>query len=332
MSELPELPPAPRLTRPLPAGGLDAAIAGGRRRRQRALAVGGGTTMALAVAVAAVVALPGGGSDELSVEETFADPRPTATGTPGPVAESPTPPVPVPPALATDVPGLPSGAPVVVPLPGDPLAAPRAQAGGPVGGAGGAGGPVSGAEPSSAPATGASAGPARPVDERPAYVEDTDEDADGGACSTTTMNPTASSCNNGGGFVAEDVVRRGEQAQLGITHCISQGSAGDDVYFFDGGQEKDVVVTTQNGSDELFRFSLTVRYVQGAHERRLRPGKCVQWTGRWNLVTTDGRPVPAGVYRMSMTLRADRYEQEGSPFPAPRGYEQTVSRDIRVID
>jgi hypothetical protein len=141
------------------------------------------------------------------------------------------------------------------------------------------------------------------VAERPAYVEDTDEDADGGSCMPTRNLPSGSCSYSSGGTGVREVVRRGEQVQLVTGDCTST----DDVerrYLFDDGQEKDVVVTGPGG--EVFRFSATVRYVQGAHERVLRPGRCVQWTGRWDLVTTDGRPVPAGDYDVRMTVTIDR--------------------------
>ena len=338
MTELPDLPPLARRTRPLPAGGLDAVIAGGRRRRQRALAVGAGTTTALAVAIAAVVVLPGGGSDELSVAETFATPRPSATASAGPDEDATTPPAPVPPVLATAVPGLPSGAPAAPPP--EPLAAPQVLDGGPertgTGDAGPAGGGGS--------ATGGTDAPrAAPPPTRPAYVEDTDEDADGSAGCTasktmggttpgapdgTGSTTTGSACTYSSGFSTGEVVRRGEQAQVVLGYCAGQGGE-DDVWQFDGGQEKEVVAVDRNGLREVFRFSPTVRYVEGPHEVRLRPGRCVQWTGRWDLVTTDGRPVPAGEYAVSMTVEADRFLAAGQE---PRGFEETITTTIRVVD
>jgi hypothetical protein len=355
MTELPELPPAPRRTRPLPAGGLEGAIAAGRSRRHRALAAASGTATALALVVAGVVVLPGGGPDSLSVARKPA-PAPAPTSAPADSAETtepapvptepasvPTGSVPVPPGSA-DLPGVLApqqrGA-QELPGSGGSARAPGATRE-PAAPSGSARQPAPGGQAQPAPGSGATSAPARPPSARPAYREDTDEDADGAAgCKPSTMtagttaggpdgtaSTASSSCTYSSGFFTGDVVRRGEQAQVVLGYCKGQDS-GDDVYFFGGGQEKDVVVTTEHGVEEVFRFSLTVRYVEGAHERRLRPGKCLQWTGRWDLVTTDGRPVPAGTYRMTMTVRADRHEQ---PFTEPRGYEETVSTKITVVD
>jgi hypothetical protein len=343
MSELPELPPLTRRTRPLPAGGLDAVLAGGRRRRHRALAVASGTTTALAVVVAAVVVLPGGASDELSLADPTRSPAPavTATAVPEPEQEQTTPPAPVPPLPTTDAPGLPSA-------PADPTAA-GADGGeaAPQGGPSAASGPARPARPGVPAAPPADAGPtaapARPVEERPAYVEDTDEDAPGavgctpsktmdgttpGAPDGTGSTTTGGACTYSSGFSSGEIVRRGDQAQVVLGYCVSQGGE-DDVWQFDGGQEKEVVAVDRNGLREVFRFSPTVRYVEGAHEVRLRPGTCVQWTGRWDLVTTDGRPVPAGEYSLSMAVKADRFLPA---YREPRGFEETITTKVTVVD
>jgi hypothetical protein len=165
-----------------------------------------------------------------------------------------------------------------------------------------------------------------PVDARPAFIEDTDDDAEGGCAAGTT---TGCSYQSG----ARDVVRRGSQAQVFLGMCVAADDIGDRVYSFSSGQEKDVFVTSEdNVSQEVYRFSSTVRYVQGPHEQRARRGKCLQWTGRWHLVTTDGRPVPAGTYLVSLRVRADREVYENAPDQQTGPFDQTTSTRITVID
>jgi hypothetical protein len=67
VSEIPELPPVPDRTRPLPPGGLDAAVTEGARRRGQALRVLGGGGAAVVLVAVAVAVLPGGGKDTLGV-------------------------------------------------------------------------------------------------------------------------------------------------------------------------------------------------------------------------------------------------------------------------
>jgi hypothetical protein len=59
------------------------------------------------------------------------------------------------------------------------------------------------------------------------------------------------------------VARRGMQAQIFLGHCNGRDSVGDHIFFFDGGQEKEVVVTDESWA-EVFRFSSTVNYIEGA--------------------------------------------------------------------
>ncbi|MCU1591234.1 MAG: hypothetical protein JWP11_2490, partial [Frankiales bacterium] len=71
MSELPELPRVPRRVRPLPAGGIDAAVRAGRRRRNRAAVAAGGSVTAVALVVAVALVAPG------SHDETLQPAHPT---------------------------------------------------------------------------------------------------------------------------------------------------------------------------------------------------------------------------------------------------------------
>jgi hypothetical protein len=178
------------------------------------------------------------------------------------------------------------------------------------------------------PAPVASAAPSAPaVAVLPAFREDTDEDAAGTA--TCTPGPVAADGSPCSYETSSDrTARRGQQVTASYGQCSRAEVA--TVFVFGGGQEKEVVVTDADGQ-EVFRFSATVRYAEGAHERRLRPGTCIEWTGRWDLVTSDGQPVPAGSYRMKTTVSADRVHPEGAEDPKPRDFRATSSVTVRVV-
>jgi hypothetical protein len=158
-------------------------------------------------------------------------------------------------------------------------------------------------------------------------VEDTDEDADGAAgCAV------GGACTYQSGGATPEVVRRGGQVQIVYGFCKGPNDVGDTVFSFAGGQEKDVVVVDdENISQEVFRFSSTVRYVQGPHDRRLRRGTCIQWTGRWDLVTTSGEPVPTGSYTIRMRIRADGEVYENGP-PVEEPLDAETSMRVTVIE
>lgn len=324
MSELPELPPPPGRSRPLPAGGLQAALSDGRRRRVRALTGAAGGGAALAIAVAALAVVPGADrADSLRFADTptpaptstVADPDTTdAAATPEPSTATG--------AAETGAPGLSGGEPLSTALP-LPSTGP---------GNGGARAPDAAVPPAQQPQTGEPQqrpGPA--ADLRPAYREDTDEDAEGSAACMAGSG-VGGACGYSSGSATGEVVRRGQQAQIISGMCTSRDDIGDHVYYFNGGQEKDVtVVAEEDQSRELFRFSSTVRYVEGAHERRLRPGRCIQWTGRWDLTTTDGRPVPAGRYLMTLRVKADREVYENGP-PVEEPLDDKITVRITVVN
>ena len=313
MSELPDLPPAPRHTRPVPAGGLAAAVAAGRRRRAR-FAAGAGAGTALTALV--LVGL-------LSVSATQSDSLRTAS--PGPQA-SPSLVVPDPSARAEPSPE---------PTPSDGSGA----APGP-GSAGGAspepGRPASGAASGAAaapaaPAPGGAAAAPPPEGQRPAYVERTDEDAAGsGVCSAFRSGPGACSYSDDSG----PAVRRGTPVVIVQGACTGPDGAGDNVDVFAGGQETELVVR-RDGGPEVFRFSSTVRYVQGPHERRLRPGRCLEYRQVWDGVDAAGRPVPAGEYELEMTVLPDRewYEfEDGTRYEDRKGISRTSTSRVRLVD
>lgn len=354
MSELPDLPPAPRRTRPLPEGGLEAVVSAGRARRARALAAG--TTTTLALVLAGVLVQPTGALDALNAAFRPA-PVPTVAPSSAPASEPPVAspaPAPEPPEVRapTDPPAVPSPSAAAVP---DEPAAPR---------------PTSQGERMAAPASPPPAPAVAAPVQRPAFREDTDEDAAGsplcvpgrvvtGPTATASPSPGPSpsprpsprtspspspgpGAGSGAGPRTEGdsgscsyqvdsggTVRRGGQVTTSYGQCSASGQR-DTVFVFGGGQEKEVLVTDQEGK-EVFRFSATVRYVEGAHERRLRAGSCIEWTGRWDLVTTAGEPVPAGTYRMTTTVAADRVFTEGQEDRAQPDFRASSSVTVRVV-
>ena len=175
-------------------------------------------------------------------------------------------------------------------------------------------------------------------DSRPAYTEDTNENATGspfcapGTAVADGSNAAGMSSGSACSYEANSgrTARRGDTVTTSYGEC-SGGGAGDVVFVFGSGQEKDVVVTNEAGL-EVFRFSSTVRYVQGPHERRLESGRCIEWTGRWALVTTHGTPVPPGNYRMTTTVEADRVYPEGAEDLGTDNYRQTSSVTVTVVE
>jgi hypothetical protein len=177
-----------------------------------------------------------------------------------------------------------------------------------------------------------SAAPSAPVlAVRPAYREDTDEQALGTAsCAPATAGSGKAGDGSPCSYETSSgrTARRGQQVTASYGQCSRAEVA--TVFTFSGGQEKEVVVTDQSGQ-EIFRFSSTVRYLQGAHERRLRKGACIEWTGRWDLVTTAGEPVPAGSYRMTTTVAADRVYPEGAEDLETRDFRASSSVTVSVV-
>lgn len=273
MSEIPELPARPARTRPLLAGGLEAVVVQGRRRRQRFLGVAGGTTTGLALALAVVLALPGPSSDSLRQ----ADPPPA----PSPSAE---------PQEAE-----PSASPAAEPTP-DSAASP-------------ASGPS--ARPDEDPTTAPrpAAGPGQQDQEQPQaqaardpYTEQPKESASVGCAPqppSGQVGPVftggASACSTGSAGASE--VPQGGQVSGTYGYCVATGSQ-PVVLGYATGQEHEVTVFDDSTDELVHRFSETVEYPQGAHERSIAAGRCLSWTGTWDTTGRDGQPAPPGSYRV----------------------------------
>lgn len=298
MTELPELPPRPTRTRPLPPHGLEQALSAGRRRRTQFLGgTAAGGTLAV-VMVAALLATPGGRSDSLQVASP--PPQPAASDDPSPG----------PPAAPSPAPtGAGSPAAVADPAP-DPAATPQAR-------------PQDAASP--AP-PGEQGGPA--PDARPAYREATDEDAPGyEVCRPTKVAAGACAYSTDNG----PVVRRGTAVTLASGQCNGPGD-GATVYEFRGGQETELVV--QRDGREVFRFSSTVRYAEGAHERHLRGGRCLEFRQAWRGVTTAGDPVPAGEYRLVLSVLPSglRYDFGDGTSMRQQPFVNSSSATVQLVD
>ena len=281
MSELPELPPTARRTRPLPPGGLDDAVRNGRRRRNRFLGATGGVATAAVLVLALTAAAP---ASQQSLQ--YADdptPAPTASqgAEPAPAATA-SPDAQPAPAGSPDAQPSPGGA---EPDPGRPDPSPDANA--------------------PAPAAGAPA-------DRDAYTESPAERA---APATCRQPPTGSAgpVFYGGGSAcvsassSDSTVKRGGRVTGSIDICEPHGAGGARLGY-DSGQEHEVTVT--RGDRVVYRFSDTVRYEQGAHERVLGDGQCLVWTGVWDTTLADGSLAPAGSYRVRVSVRPDSIDGE----------------------
>jgi hypothetical protein len=267
MSELPDLPPAPRREHAPTASGLEVVTARGRLRRRMALGTGG---TAAAVAVALVVVAGTGGATAEDGLGYADDPDPvvstaraltkaTATATPS----------------ATSAPADPE--PTATP---DPTGAPDP-------------GPTE--QPDGEPEE-----PAGP----PAFREQPVDVAAPVSC-TSTYDPSRPPFQGGGvcteGQGTTDVHRVGAEISASYAVCVSRRGKALELGFA-GGQEHEVVVRRGHEPDGpvISRFSQTVTYPQGAHSRTIQPGRCLQWRGAWDS-TIDGELAPPGRYTVTVS-------------------------------
>ena len=277
MSELPDLPPAPRRTRPLPPGGLDGALREGRRRRTRFLGATGGVATAAVLVLALVAAGP---SSQQSLQ--YAD-DPTPSAAPEQSAQ------PSPGATASpDAGPAPYGSPEAQPSPTPDAQAPGQTAPSPDG---------------NAPAPAAEA-----PDERDGFTESPAERAAPATCRQPPTGSAGPVFYGGGsacvsGETSDSRVKRGGRVSGSIDICEPHGAGGARLGY-DGGQEHEVTVTRADGR-VVYRFSDTVRYEQGEHVRVLGDGRCLVWTGAWDTTLADGSLAPAGSYQVRVSVRPD---------------------------
>lgn len=281
MSELPELPRMPRRVRPLPTGGLDAAVRSGRRRRNTTLGAVGGAGMAgVAVLVVALSGSTGGGDVLLPAHEGTRSTAPAAPTAPQATA---------PQAAAQHRQQVAASA--------------AAAARGTSGTAGQP--PVQSALPLPARSPSPTAVPTAVARQRDSYRE-TPEDVP--APDTCRQGPTGSAgpvqyggvsgCSTGSGGPSS--VRRGGQVSGTADICVPYGG-GPASLGYSAGREHDVVVSNAAG-DVVYRFSDTVTFIEGAHRKNVGDGRCLEWTGTWDTRTTAGVPVPPGRYDVKIIL------------------------------
>ena len=81
-------------------------------------------------------------------------------------------------------------------------------------------------------------------------------------------------------------------------------SAGDATLNFDLRQEADFKVVDSAGR-EVWRWTRTRRPVAHPHERTVKAGACVSWVVLWDDRDQSGNPVPAGTYRLHVSILAE---------------------------
>jgi hypothetical protein len=275
MSEIPELPRFTPLSRPLPPGGLEQAVQAGRHRRNRFLGAAGGSTTALVLLVALVTSSPDQRDDSLR----SADPEASASASAAPEPST----APEPEESAAAEPAA------------DPAASP---------------GPNVEPEPESEPGEPESTGPPAPEERQPdgqvlavrePFVEEPREHAAPATCQGAPDGLGAStSC--GGNSTANS---RGSRATARLSYCVPFQQSPIDLHY-DGGREHEVKVYRGEGGPLLYTFSQTVSYTQGAHTRRVQPGRCLEWTGEWDGSLMDGSRAAPGEYWIMVTLEPDQ--------------------------
>lgn len=304
MSELPDLPPLPRRTRPLPPGGLEAAVADGRRRRNRFLGMTGGGATALALVLALAVSTPGQSQDSLRV----ADPEATASAEPEPdpsAAAEPT-------SEAAE------------PRQATPEPTPEPQQS-----PGGAGqGDPTGVEEED-PDEDAPDAPEAP--QREPYVEEPRDKAAPAVCqgAPSQTDPyvlSASGCAEGG--EATSTAPQGGQVMGRLSYCVSYNEDPVVLRYGDGREHEVLVRRGGEGGPVVWRFSDTVDYTQGAHERSVDGGRCLEWTGVWDTSLADGSDAPPGEYYVTVLAVPDRV----GDWAVQEGDAASVSFTVTITD
>ena len=282
MNQLPELPDFTPRTRPVPPGGLEQAVAVGRRRRNRFLGAASGTTTAFALVVAAVLSTPGGREDSL---QQFADPQATSAAQPTPTPS---------PASGPDAEPTTDAQPATAPEPSPEPEDGEPENEQPEGGGAGAE-PEPQAEQQPAPQDGGGQ-----ADTREPFVEEPREYALPMTCQGAPQQVGSStSC------IGASANREGSSANGRLPYCVAYNEASRTLHY-DGGREHEVRVYRGEGGPLIYTFSQTVRYTQGPHSRRVDAGQCLEWNAQWDGTLADGSDAAPGEYWIMMTLEPDQ--------------------------
>jgi hypothetical protein len=131
------------------------------------------------------------------------------------------------------------------------------------------------------------------------------------ACSVASSGPSS--------------VKRGGKVNGSTDICVPHGANATTVGY-NRGQEHELIVTNDEG-ELVYRFSDTVRFVQGAHRRTIGDGRCLEWTGTWDTSYTNGTLVPRGRYQVTLSLRPDTIG--GRRVGAGEGSSMSFSVDVQ---
>lgn len=258
-------------TRPLPPGGLEQALYDGKRRRRHAVLGGGGVTAAVVAVVLVAVSLQGSPARSSLQITNSPEPSTTATGEPFPSPDV---------SAETSVSPSPGGP--------EPTTSPDCSTDVSDCYVDSEGEPTPGPTLSTGPST-ARTRPVAAYRENPTVTRGCGEGGIPGTAYCNRGGPVVSGIPRGSTFVFEQYV------------CV-HGSSSTQVLAFTDGQEHELVITRVSDGAEVYRFSKTVTFTEGAHQRTAQAGTCVRWDMPWDTGTTAGPLVEAGRYHVSSTL------------------------------
>ncbi len=117
-------------------------------------------------------------------------------------------------------------------------------------------------------------------------------------------------------------VRSSETANFRLWLCAHDSN---EVLAFTSGQEHELVIARAKDDSEVYRFSKTVTFPQGPHQRTVDSGTCLLWDTPWDTGTTAGPLVPSGRYTATLSLT-------GTVLGASSGSSFTDSYDFDVYE
>ena len=114
--------------------------------------------------------------------------------------------------------------------------------------------------------------------------------------------------------------RRGTPVDVVVSLCVNPLEGAPVRLDFSGGQEHEMLVrdSTGTGTSPTFtgpvrwRWSRTVTFTQGAHQRSVAPDRCLRWTTRWDGRDNDGNLLPPGTYDLELKITEGSGSYNGS--------------------